>query len=98
MQSTRDPAAVAFVMFALGISACPEWRGQCQTGIDSFRGDRAGDETTVYGIRVCWCPPGKFMMGSPLTEPERRSDEKQVAVTLTQGFWMGKFEVTQGEW
>jgi formylglycine-generating enzyme required for sulfatase activity len=37
-------------------------------------------------------------MGSPLSEPERRPDETQVEVTLTKGFWMAKFEATQGQW
>jgi len=37
-------------------------------------------------------------MGSPLEEPNRRSDEGPVDVTLTKGFWMGKYEVTQGQW
>lgn len=37
-------------------------------------------------------------MGSPRDEPERRQGENQVNVMLTQGFWIGKFEVTQGEW
>lgn len=37
-------------------------------------------------------------MGSPSGEPGRRADEAQVEVTLTKGFWMGKYEVTQGEW
>ena len=37
-------------------------------------------------------------MGSPRDEPERRPDEGQVEVTLTKGFWMGKYEVTQGQW
>jgi formylglycine-generating enzyme required for sulfatase activity len=37
-------------------------------------------------------------MGSPNDEPERRSDEEQVEVTLTKGFWMGKYTVTQGQW
>jgi len=37
-------------------------------------------------------------MGSPRDEPERRPDEAQVEVTLTKGFWMGKYEVTQGQW
>jgi formylglycine-generating enzyme required for sulfatase activity len=37
-------------------------------------------------------------MGSPPDEPERRPDEAQVEVTLTKGFWMGKYEVTQGQW
>jgi formylglycine-generating enzyme required for sulfatase activity len=37
-------------------------------------------------------------MGSPSNEPERRPDEAQVEVTLTKGFWMGKYETTQGQW
>ena len=38
------------------------------------------------------------MRGSPPDEPERRPGEDQVEVTLSRGFWAGKFEVTQGEW
>ena len=30
--------------------------------------------------------------------PERRLGEDQVEVTLTRGFWMGKYEVTKGQW
>jgi formylglycine-generating enzyme required for sulfatase activity len=37
-------------------------------------------------------------MGSPADEPERRPDEAPVEVTLTRGFWMGKYAVTQGQW
>jgi formylglycine-generating enzyme required for sulfatase activity len=37
-------------------------------------------------------------MGSPPDEPERRPGEDQVEVTLTRGYWMGKYEVTQGQW
>ncbi|MBV9548214.1 MAG: formylglycine-generating enzyme family protein [Alphaproteobacteria bacterium] len=37
-------------------------------------------------------------MGSPVSEPGHRDTENQVSVTLTHGFWMGKYEVTQGEW
>lgn len=65
---------------------------------ESFEGQKPGDERTVGGVRLCWCPDGKFKMGSPLTELERRPGEIQVDVTLTKGFWIGKYEVTQGEW
>ena len=65
---------------------------------DSFLGTKAGDQREVHGVKLCWCPPGRFTMGSPRNEPERRSDEDQVEVTLTKGFWMGKFEATQGDW
>jgi formylglycine-generating enzyme required for sulfatase activity len=64
----------------------------------TFFGTKPGDEITIGGIRLCWCPAGKFMMGSPRNEPERRPDEDQVEVTLTTGFWMAKFETTQSQW
>ena len=64
----------------------------------SFSGSRAGASRKVAGMDLCWCPPGRFRMGSPPDEPERRPGEDQVEVTLTKGFWMGKYEVTQGQW
>jgi formylglycine-generating enzyme required for sulfatase activity len=64
----------------------------------TFVGSKAGDERQVAGLKLCWCPAGHFVMGSPRTEPERRPGENQVEVTLSRGFWMGKYEVTQGEW
>jgi formylglycine-generating enzyme required for sulfatase activity len=64
----------------------------------TFQGASAGDETVVGGMKLCWCPPGRFQMGSPRGEPERRPGEDQVEVRLTRGFWMAKFETTQGDW
>lgn len=64
----------------------------------AFAGSKAGEEREIAGIKCCWCPPGRFIMGSPPNEPERRPGEDQVQVTLTKGFWMGKFEATQGQW
>ena len=64
----------------------------------TFAGAKAGDERVIAGIKLCWCPPGRFMMGSPPGEPERRPDETQVEVTLSKGFWAGKFELTQSQW
>jgi formylglycine-generating enzyme required for sulfatase activity len=67
-------------------------------GASTFGGANAGDELDVGGMKSCWCPPGRFQMGSPLAEIGRRTDEAQVEVTLSRGFWIGKFEVTQGQW
>jgi formylglycine-generating enzyme len=64
----------------------------------AFAGSKAGEQREVVGIRLCWCPPGKFIMGSPPNEPERRPDEDQVEVALSKGFWMAKYETTQGQW
>jgi formylglycine-generating enzyme required for sulfatase activity len=37
-------------------------------------------------------------MGSPKDERDRSDAENQVQGTLTNGFWLGQHEVTQGEW
>jgi formylglycine-generating enzyme required for sulfatase activity len=63
-----------------------------------FEGRAAGQERVIEGVRVCWCPAGRFVMGSPPSEPERRPGEDQVDVTLTRGFWAAKLETTQGDW
>src|SRR6266446_3310509 len=42
--------------------------------------------------------PGTFTMGSPTNEAERFSDEVQHIVTISRGFWMEKFLVTQGDY
>lgn len=64
----------------------------------TFADSQIGDEISIGGITFCWCPAGRFVMGSPRNEPERRSGEKQVEVTFSHGFWMAKFETTQGQW
>jgi len=68
-----------------------------QTG---FEGTRAGQEWNGNGLGMvfCWCPRGTFLMGSPPDEPERMDSENQVQVTLSRGFWLGKYQVTQQEY
>jgi sulfatase modifying factor 1 len=62
-------------------------------------GTKAGDRHVItfneIEIPFRWCPPGKFKMGSPKSEKDRFDNEDQVDVTLTNGFWMGEFPVTQ---
>jgi len=43
-------------------------------------------------------PPGTFLMGSPPEEIGRGDDETLRAVELTGGFYIGTFEITQGQW
>ena len=46
---------------------------------------------------LVFIPPGTFRMGSPTNEVDRDvSEGPQTAVTISHGFWMGKYEVTQG--
>ena len=42
--------------------------------------------------------PGSFTMGSPGSETGRGADENQKQVTVTRGFYLGVFEVTQKQW
>jgi sulfatase modifying factor 1 len=65
---------------------------------DAFAGTRAGEAREIDGVRVCWCPPGRFTMGSPATEAGRRADEAPIDVTISRGFWMAAGETTQGQW
>lgn len=55
-------------------------------------------KTKITGIRFRLIPPGKFLMGSPDSEPHRQKDERQHRVTITKPFYMGKYEVTQAQW
>ena len=63
-------------------------------------GAKAGEKRiiTVNGVEFpfCWCPAGKFMMGSPMSKKDRYSSETLHEVTLTKGFWMMETEVTVG--
>src|SRR6516164_4882603 len=48
---------------------------------------------------LVWISPRQFLMGSPVTEQDRNADEgPQTLVTLTSGFYIGKYLVTQGDY
>jgi len=49
-------------------------------------------------MELLWVQPGTFEMGSPLTEDNRSNDETQRNVTISNGFYLGRFEVSQHEY
>ena len=62
-----------------------------------------GDTKTIVlpggeEMEMIYCGPGSFIMGSPANEEGRSEDEVQHKVTLTKGFWLGKYPVTQSQW
>ena len=65
---------------------------------------KAGTEKTIKlpggaKMTLVWCPPGTFMMGSSELEPGHEDDESPPhQVTLTEGFWMARTEVTRKQW
>ena len=51
-------------------------------------------------MEMIYCPPGTYMMGRRKDSPCQESHDvcPQIKVTLTKGFWLGKYEVTQAQW
>lgn len=63
-------------------------------------------------MKFCWIPAGEAQLGAPQTEladllkslPPEEAESMQMEAQekrpkfKTPGFWMGKYEVTQGEW
>jgi formylglycine-generating enzyme required for sulfatase activity len=48
---------------------------------------------------MVFIPPNTFTMGTPTNELNRGADEgPQMTVSITRGFWIGKYEVTQREY
>ena len=54
--------------------------------------------TNSISMNFVWIPPGNFMMGSPKEEKGRITNENQHKVTLTKGFYIAAYAVTQKEW
>jgi formylglycine-generating enzyme required for sulfatase activity len=52
----------------------------------------------VTGMEFVWIEGGCFQMGSPESEKDRGSDEGPVHQVCVDGFWMGRYEVTQAQW
>ena len=58
---------------------------------------RAGETQVFDGMEFVWVPAGEFLMGS--TSAEAYDNEQPVrTVRIGEGFWLGKYEVTQAEW
>ena len=53
---------------------------------------------SANNMEMLWVDPGTFTMGSPVTEVGRQNIETEHNVTLTRGFFLGKYEVTQAEY
>lgn len=50
-------------------------------------------------LEMLWVNPGKFTNGSVENEPFRdKAENPRTHIILTQGFWLGKTEITQGQY
>ena len=100
--ATTSPVTVLLMASVIG---CGD--GKTKTSADGDKtpdiigltaGVEAGQQWQGNLLKFCWCPPGRFTMGSPKNEKDRSVNEDQVSVTLTRGFWLGTYEVTQAQW
>ena len=53
--------------------------------------------TNSSGMKLVLVPSGKFLMGSPAKEEDRGDDEDLHVVEITRPFYLGKHEVTVGQ-
>ena len=83
--------ALAGLVVGLGLVLVTWWKSSAQ---------RAAVEawTNSPGMEFVWIPAGSFVMGSPMGDEGRLRGELRHEVRISQGFWIGEYEVTQGEW
>jgi formylglycine-generating enzyme required for sulfatase activity len=99
------------VLLTLSVSAVllwssRAWKGPSADGLESGTTE-AGSTSTVQpvpmaaeltnsiGMRLVLIPAGRFRMGSPSGEGDRRDDEEQHEVEITRPFYLDRHEVTQ---
>jgi formylglycine-generating enzyme required for sulfatase activity len=95
LAQTNDPTAWRCLEF-LQLPASPYlWADKSATATSKrfYRAKEFPPPTNMVFI-----PPGTFRMGSPTNELDHWINEgPQTDVTISRGFWMGRYEVTQGE-
>lgn len=71
------------------------------TGVITAGNEQKEWTEPLTGMQFVWIPGGCFLMGSPEDEPGRGGHgegEGPLHEVCLEGFWMGKYEVTQGQW
>jgi formylglycine-generating enzyme required for sulfatase activity len=86
----------------IGIGKTVTFSGWSLTGTDagnySLSAQPNATANITLGVEMVQIDAGTFFMGSPETEADRQTNETQHSVTLTKGFYMGKYEVTQEQY
>ena len=59
---------------------------------------RAGETRTFDGIEFVYIPSGTFTIEDPLVGIDENRDRILGTVTISKGFWMSQYEVTQSQW
>ncbi|MCA9129784.1 MAG: SUMF1/EgtB/PvdO family nonheme iron enzyme [Planctomycetales bacterium] len=83
-----------------GEKQSPELRGEFDLNLPLARRlGSAAEFTNSVGMKLVLIKAGSFMMGSPDSDQDAYNFEKpQHRVTLSQDYYLGTTEVTQGQW
>ena len=107
------PANVAIAVYVLGgpatiVTSLAQSSPCVQVDFPPVAGNEGEGEPGVETVMLpggvplamVWVPAGTFMMGMHGYEQDAYTpwESPEHEVTLSQGFWMGKFEVTQAQW
>ena len=66
------------------------------SGLPELEKDRIGITNSI-GMELLWVPAGDFVMGSDISEAGD-DEEPLTDVSLSAGFFLGKYEVRRSEW
>ncbi|MCU0915425.1 MAG: formylglycine-generating enzyme family protein [Planctomycetes bacterium] len=95
LEAVADAPYASLAGLAAGSSAAQELQGQAVQQLKLPLEVQTRQTRIVFRL----VPAGTFTMGSPPSEAQRGTNEgPQHQVTLTQAFYCGKFEITQGQW
>jgi len=109
-QAGATPALIKAIKLNSPVVLSPQTVPPVQRdGNNSNAADRLGAgnvRRNSLGIELVWIPSGKFMMGSDLGKPGQRYDTDEAddderplhRVFISNGFWLGKYEVTQAQY
>ena len=108
MSWTRNVGPVSFALLSAYtlneftiVGSCDSGEGEGEVVVEG-EGEQEDIRLFLPGdvpLDLIRIPAGTFMMGRQENEQDSSADEDpQHEVTFDQGFWMGKYEVTQAQW
>ena len=95
----RRISGIIMLVMLLAMAIAP-WAGAAEkkkkAPVKSAPARNYTDPTT--GMQFVWVPGGCYMMGDVLNDKDASASEKPAHEVCLDGFYIGKYEVTQGQW
>ena len=93
--------AVVMLAVAVAVAGCGDEErltGYSAGAVGEFQ-LLAMDGSRRVPLEMVWIEPGRFLMGAPESDLDRSADELPPhRVTISTGFWLGKYEITEAQW